>query len=152
LKEYLVSTDEKIAKNLIQTLENGKLGFESAAEKLDAERPDVAASFRKFSQERAAMSTELASIAAAYGDDIEQRSTVPGALHRGWMAVKDALTSDDAAAVINAAETGEDHAVEEYQEALADTEVSSEFRVILTRQLASVQAAHDYVRGLVAAT
>lgn len=145
-----MSTDEKIAKKLTQTLENGRLGFESAAEKLDAEQPAVAAAFRQFSQERAAMSTELASLAAAYGDDIDQRSTVPGALHRGWMAVKDALTSDDATAVLNAAETGEDHAVEEYKEALSDTDVSPEFRVILTRQLASVQAAHDYVRGLVA--
>ena len=146
-----MSTDEKIAKNLIQTLENGKLGFEAAAEKLDTERPDVAASFRTFAQERGTMSTELASIAAAYGDDIEQRSTVAGALHRGWIAVKDALTSDDATAVINAAETGEAHAVGEYEEAVADTDVSPEFRVILTRQLASVQAASAYVRGLASA-
>lgn len=146
-----MSTDEKIAKNLIQTLENGKLGFEAAAEKLDTERPDVAASFRTFAQERATMSTELASIAAAYGDDIEQRSTVAGALHRGWIAVKDALTSDDATAVINAAETGEAHAVKEYEEAVADTDVSPEFRVILARQLASVQAASAYVRGLASA-
>ena len=146
-----MSHDEKIAKKLIQTLENGKLGFDTAAEKLDSERPDVAASFRKFSQERAAMSAELTSIAASYGDDIEQRSTVPGAVHRGWIAVKDALTSDDATAVINAAETGEDHAVEEYKEAVADDDISPEFRTLISGQLTKVQATHDYVRGLVPA-
>lgn len=148
LKEFLVSTDERIAAHLTKTLENGKVGFEEAAEKLADTRPDVAAKFRQFSQERASMSNEIASIAAAYGDDVDQRTTVPAALHRGWMAVKDALTSDDAEAVINAAETGEDHAVSEYREALEDTDVSPEFRGIISRQMTSVQAAHDYVSGL----
>ncbi len=146
-----MSHDERIAKKLTKTLENGKAGFESAAEKLTDSRPDVAAKFRQFAQERATMSTELATLAAAYGDDVDQRGTVPGALHRGWIAVKDALTSDDADAVINAAESGEDHAVEEYQEALADDDISPEFRTIISRQLMQVQAAHDYVSGLVPA-
>ena len=95
------------------------------------------------------MSAQLQTIAAAYGYDIAQRSTVPGALHRGWIAVKDALTGDDADAVINAAETGEDHAVEDYEEALGEEDVSPEFRTLISQQLASVQATHDYVRGLV---
>jgi len=93
------------------------------------------------------MSDELKQIAVAYGDDADQRSTVPGALHRGWIAVKDAFTGDDADAVIGAAETGEDHALEQYREAL-DADVSPEFRPILARQMASVEAAHDYVRSL----
>ena len=74
-------------------------------------------------------------------------STIPGAIHRGWITVKDALTGDDADAVINAAETGEDHAVEQYREAL-DADISAEFRPVVARQLSSVEAAHDYVRSL----
>ncbi|MEO5838317.1 MAG: PA2169 family four-helix-bundle protein [Acidimicrobiales bacterium] len=143
-----MSTDETTATALIRTLENGKEGFAKAAEKLDAsDRSDVAAKFREFEQQRSVMSDELKAIAAAYGDDVAQRSTVPGALHRGWMAVKDALSSDDADAVIAAAETGEDHAVEQYREAL-EADISPEFRPVVARQLASVQAAHDYVRSL----
>lgn len=143
-----MSTDESIATDLIQTLENGKEGFDQAADKLDdSDRPDVAAKFREFAQQRAAMSDELKAIAGAYGDDVDQRSTVPGALHRGWIAVKDALTGDSAEAVIGAAETGEDHAVKQYREAL-DADISPEFRPLVARQLASVQAAHDYVRTL----
>ncbi len=143
-----MSTDEKIATNLIHTLENGKEGFEKAAEKLsDSDRPDVAAKFREFAQQRAAMSDELKQLTESYGDDADERGTVPGALHRGWIAVKDALTGDDADAVIGAAETGEDHAVEQYRDAL-EADISPEFRPIVTRQLASVQSAHDYVRSL----
>jgi len=147
-----VSTDASIATNLIHTLENGKEGFQTAAEKLaDSDRPDVAAKFREFAEQRATMSDELKKITAAYGDDVDQRSTVPGALHRGWIAVKDALTGDDAEAVIGAAESGEDHAVEQYREAL-EADISPEFRPVVARQLASVEATHDYVRNLLRAS
>lgn len=143
-----MSTDETIATNLIHTLENGKEGFDKAAEKLESsDRPDVAAKFREFAQQRATMSDELKQITVAYGDDATQRGTMPGALHRGWIAVKDAFSSDDAEAVIGAAETGEDHAVEQFREAL-EADISPDFRPIVTRQLASVQSAHDYVRSL----
>lgn len=144
-----MSEDERIATRLIHTLENGKMGFETAAEKLNDERPEVAAKFRQFSQQRATMSDRLKRVAASYGDDVGQRSTVPGALHRGWIAVKDALTGDDPDAIINAAETGEDHAVAEYQDALGEDGVSPEFRSLISEQLTSVRATHDYVRGLV---
>ena len=143
-----MSTDETIATNLIHTLENGKEGFDKAAEKLDeSDRADVAARFREFAQQRAAMSDELKRITESYGDDADQRGTLPGAVHRGWMAVIDAFTSDDADAVIGSAETGEDHAVEQYLEAL-EADISADFRPVVVRQLASVQAAHDYVRSL----
>lgn len=146
-----MSTDEKIANQLIHTLENGKVGFAKAAEKLDgSDRPEVAAKFRELSQQRASMSDELKKITTSYGDDADQRSTVPGALHRGWMAVKDAFTGDDADAVIGAAETGEDHAVAEYKDAL-EADISPEFRPLIARQLMAVQAGHDYVRGLLPA-
>jgi uncharacterized protein (TIGR02284 family) len=148
LKGTTLSTDEKIANKLIHTLVNGQEGFDKAAEKLaDSDRPDVAAKFREFAQQRAAMSDELKQLTESYGDDADERGTVPGALHRGWIAVKDALTNDDADAVIGAAETGEDHAVEQFREAL-EADLSPEFRPVVARQLASVEAAHDYVRQL----
>jgi uncharacterized protein (TIGR02284 family) len=143
-----MSTDERVASHLVKTLENGRIGFERAAERLaDSDRPEVAAKFREFSAQRAAMSNELESIAAAYGDDVDQRGSVAGALHRGWLAVKDTFTGDDADAVIATAEEGEDHAVSVYRDAL-DEDISPEFRPLVQRQAASVQAAHDYVRNL----
>lgn len=143
-----MSTDESVSTDLIRTLENGKEGFDKAAEKLDeANQSDVAAKFREFATQRAAMSDELKTIAGAYGDDVTQRTTIPGAIHRGWIAVKDQFTSDSAEAVIAAAETGEAHALEEYRDALA-ADVSPEFRPVVERQMASVQSAHNYVRGL----
>ena len=143
-----MSNDERVASQLVKTLENGRAGFDQAAERVAAAgRSDVADRFRGFSAERAEMAAELETLAAAYGDDVDARSTVPGVIHRGWMALKDALTGDDIAAVIRTAEQGEDHALEEYRDAIAD-DISPEFRAILERQRTSVQTAHDYVRSL----
>ena len=88
------------------------------------------------------MYAELDRIAATYGDDLEEDSGVIAAIHRGWMSLKDALTQDDAAAVANSAKTGEDYAIEQYEEALND-DVSDEFRPVLQRQLAAIKAARS---------
>lgn len=143
-----MSTDETTTSDLIETLKNGEEGFKKAADKLSEDsRADLSAEFVTFSQQRARFSAELASIAHAYGDDIAQRSTVPGALHRGWMSVTDALTGSSPEAVLKAALTGEDHAVTEYEEAMK-ADISEELRVILSRQFSEVRATRDRVKAL----
>lgn len=143
-----MSTDERVASQLAKTLANGREGYEKAAEKVGASgHAEVVTRFREFAAQRAEMGAELEQIAAAYGDDVESRATVPGALHRGWMALKDALTGDDLAAVVSTAEQGEDHALEEYRDAIG-ADISPEFRTVLQRQMNMVQSAHDYVRAL----
>jgi uncharacterized protein (TIGR02284 family) len=144
-----MSTDERVASQLTKTLENGRLGYERAAERMkESDRADLAEKFRQFASERAAMTAELEQLAAAYGDDIDDRSTIPGAMHRGWMVVKDILTGSDIGAVLNSAEQGEDHALEEYREAMA-SDISPDFRPVLEKQMATVQRAHDFVRSVV---
>ncbi|MEO6157838.1 MAG: PA2169 family four-helix-bundle protein [Ilumatobacteraceae bacterium] len=145
-----MSTDEKTTSDLIETLKNGEEGFKKSAEKLAGDsRGDLSTEFMTFSQQRARFAAELSAMAQAYGDDISQRSTVPGAVHRGWIAVKDALTGSSPDAVLKAALTGEDHAVEEYEDALKE-DISVNLRAILARQLVEVRAARDRVKALVA--
>ena len=145
-----MSTDEKITKELIQTLEDGKEGFANAAARLaDTDRSDLCAKFTGYSTQRETFATELKALAATYGDQIEKTGTITGTLHRGWMAVKDAIAGDnDPEGVLDAAEQGEDHAVAEYEKALADTEMSAELRTVVQRQFLAVKAAHDEVRDL----
>jgi uncharacterized protein (TIGR02284 family) len=87
-------------------------------------------------------------MAGAYGDKITESGSAAAALHRGWMALKDALSGSDAQGVLDAAEQGEDHAVSEYERALDNTEISIDLRNVIERQYAAVQAAHDEVRSL----
>lgn len=144
-----MSTDVRVTKDLIETLEDGKNGFAKAAEKLaETGRSDLVSKFRDYSSQRAEFATELRSMATGYGDDIDESGSVGAALHRGWMAVKDGMSGSDSGGVLDVAEQGEDHAVSEYKKALDNDEVSIDLRGVIERQYAAVQAAHDDVRAM----
>ena len=55
-----MSTDKEVTKDLLKTLEDGKNGFAKGAEKLDeTNSPELAKSFRRFSEQRAGFEKEL---------------------------------------------------------------------------------------------
>ncbi len=143
-----MSTDAKVTKDLMQTLEDGRKGFADAADKLaDTDRADLAPRFREFSEQRASMYAELDRLAAAYGDDLDEDGSAAAALHRGWMSLKDALTGSSADGVLDAAEQGEDHAVSDYRDAL-DKDLSLGLAEVVRRQLIDITATHDEVKRL----
>lgn len=143
-----MSIDEKITKDLVQTLEDGKDGFAKGAEKLESEDPAAAVTFRQFSQQRHQFAEELRALAENYGDEIHESGSAAAAVHRGWMSLKDALSGNSASGVLDAAEQGEDHAVSEYEKALKEPELSVRLREVVQRQAVEVKTAHDTVRAM----
>jgi uncharacterized protein (TIGR02284 family) len=147
-KVHAMSTDSDVTADLLKTLEDGKEGYEKGAVKLsDSQRPDLAEVFRGYSEQRASFTVELQQIAAAYGDELRESGSVAGAVHRGWMTLKDALAGSDPDGVLDTAEQGEDHAVKAYDKALAE-DISPSLRLVVERQSHAVRAAHDHVRSL----
>lgn len=143
-----MSVDEQVAKDLIETLEDGHEGFTRAAERLEGDgRSDLAAQFSTFASQRSQFADELRAMAADYGDRIEESGSAAATLHRGWMAIKDALSGSNPDGVLDAAEQGEDHAVAEYQKALEE-DLSPELRSTVERQYMTVTQTHDVVRSL----
>ena len=143
-----MSTDKKVTKDLIETLEDGTKGFTQAAEKLaDSDRPALSTKFRELAEQRAAFSAELDTMAEAYGDDIDEDGSVLAAAHRGWMSLKDALSGSDPDGVLDAAESGEEHAVKEYEKAL-DEDISPNLRDVVQRQMNDIKAAHAEIKRL----
>ena len=143
-----MSDDAKAAKELVETLKDGERGFADAADKLrDGEHPEWATTLVRFSEQRAGFWREIVDLGHEYGEGVETSGTVAAAVHRGWISLKDALTGDDAAAVLKAAVTGEDHAVSEYDDAL-EMDLSAGFRDVVVRQRAAVVAARDEVKAL----
>lgn len=143
-----MSNDAAVTKDLLQTLEDGRNGYTEGAEKLqDDGEPTLATAFRELGAERAELAAELEALAATYGDDIEPKGSVAAKVHRGWMAVRDAVAGSDPDGVLDAAEQGEDHAVAEFEKAL-DSDISPEFRPVVERQLTVVRRAHDRVKAL----
>ena len=146
-----MSTDEETTQDLIQVLEDGKDGFAKGAAKLSkSDRPELATVFQRYSEQRSTFVDELRQLAVAYGDDMKEKGSVAGAVHRGWMSVKDAMSGDDPSGVLETAEQGEDHAKGEFDKAL-ERDLSPTLRAVVERQAAAVHAAHDEVRRLRAA-
>jgi uncharacterized protein (TIGR02284 family) len=130
-------------KDLQQTLADGVEGFSNAAKSV--KDPELKSLFEGFATERQKMADELAAFTSADPDD--EKATITGALHRGWINLKGALTSGDDHAILAECERGEDHAVETFQKAVEEpvsAEASSTISSIATRIL----AVHDKVKAL----
>ena len=143
-----MTDDKDVAKELVETLKDGERGYADAAEKVrDSDRSEWAPILQRLSEQRAGFRREIVELGEDYGDDVDESGTAAAALHRGWIALKDALTGDDPSGVLKAALTGEDHAVTEYEKALQG-DLSDGFRQVVTRQHAAVVAARDEVKAL----
>jgi len=132
--------------NLIQTLKDGREGFKQAAESVS--NPNLKSLFRDYSQQRSRFANALQSEARRQREtDPETSSSSTGALHRGWINLKSAITGSDEHAILAECERGEDSAVEEYKKALEDG-LTPSTQELVSRQFAGIKAAHDRIKSL----
>lgn len=143
-----MSTDRRITADLVETLIDGRDGYEHAAKRLaDTGRHDLVARFESFAGQRAELASELEALAAAYGDDIDEDGSLGASVHRTWLTLKASVTDADAAGVLDAALTGENHAVDEFERAL-EADLSPDLRSVVERQAEIVRSARDQVAAL----
>lgn len=131
--------------NLIETCEDAHEGFKQAAEGVSSEQ--LKSVFMKYSQERAGYVADLQNLVRTLGGDPEDAGSTAGALHRGWINIKSALTGSDDAAILNECERGEDSAKNAYKEAQKE-DLPGYIRDIVQTQFEGVLAAHDHIRTL----
>jgi uncharacterized protein (TIGR02284 family) len=139
-----------VLNNLIETCKDGQNGFQTAADGIT--RSDLKSLFYQYSQQRAQFAGELQEEVRRLGGDPEQTGSVAATLHRGWINIKSAVTGEDENAVLAECERGEDSAVANYRDALADETLPSDVRSVVERHYAQVKEAHDRVRNLERAT
>src|SRR3954452_17916569 len=131
---------------LIETLKDGQQGFREASEAV--KDTQLKSLFSEYSLQRAKFAGELQNQAIQMGESTpEDSSSTAGALHRAWINMKSAITSQDDHAILAECERGEDSAVAEYKKAMEE-ELSAPVRDIVSRQYTDVKAAHDRVKAL----
>ena len=142
-----VSTKDFISymNDLVETCKDGEEGFRQAAE--GTQRSDLKSVFQSCSRQRAQFASELQMEVARLGGSPEKSGSMAGALHRGWMDIKSAVTGKDDHAILAEAERGEDVAVKSYREALAK-DLPSDIRSLVQKQFEEIQASHNKIRGL----
>jgi len=142
--------ENTVLNNLIETLKDGQEGFKQAAESV--RDPELKALFGQYSQQRSRFAAALQSEARSHGETKpETSSSATGALHRGWINLKSAITGGNDHAILAECERGEDSAVEEYKKALDDG-LTPSAQELVTRQFADIKAAHDRIKSLRDAT
>jgi len=131
--------------NLIETCKDGQEGFQQAAE--GVQDSSLKSLFYEYSRQRAQFAGELQSLVRELGGEPETSSSTAGALHRGWINIKSAVTGHDDAAILNECERGEDVAKNAYKDALA-ADLPSNVSSLIQTQATQVQQAHDRIRSL----
>jgi uncharacterized protein (TIGR02284 family) len=110
--------------------------------------PQLKSLFDQYSRQRSRFAVELRSKAQSPDErESEISGSAAGALHRGWINLKSAVTRGDDHAILAECERGEDSAVEEFRKAL-NNGLSEPVQEIVSQQFAEVKEAHDRVKDL----
>jgi uncharacterized protein (TIGR02284 family) len=134
-----------VLNDLIETCRDGEQGFREASEAVKDSELKVL--FTQYSQQRAQFASELRSLVMKLGGNPENKGSVAGAMHRGWINVKSAVTGRDDSAIVSECERGEDVAKASYEKAVKAS-LPTEAISVVERQYSQVKEAHDRVRDL----
>ncbi len=134
-----------VLNDLIEVSKDGEYGFAQCAE--HAKSPNIKTTLSARSRDCASGAVELQNLVASYGGKPEDSGSAVGAVHRGWVSVRTALTSKDDLAVLEEAERGEDSALKKYRDA-AGKVLPADVKAIVDKQLRGAQANHDQIKSL----
>jgi uncharacterized protein (TIGR02284 family) len=134
-----------VLNDLIATSKDGEEGFRAAAE--DSKNPELQAIFLRRAGDCASGAAELQQLVTRLGEEPEDSGTVAGAVHRGWVNLKAAISSRSDLAILEECERGEDVAKAKYIEALKDP-LPEDVRIVVERQYEGALKNHDQIRDL----
>ena len=133
--------------DLVETLKDGQYGYQHASE--NVEDSDLKTLFSSYTAQRSKFAGELQQELVRMGEpEPETESTVTGALHRGWINLKSALSGGGRHAVLAECERGEDHAVNIFKKAAEGSDLPAPVQSIVKKQYQEILAAHNNVRSL----
>ena len=137
--------DISVLNALITTTIDSANGYEHSAEDADASR--YTQLFRDFADERRRVVTQLQQRVSSLGAEPSDDGSLTAGVHRRWLDLRDALLGGDEAIILEV-ERGEDHLKAEYDQALADYDLSRGTQGVIREAYRSVLAGHNQARKL----
>jgi uncharacterized protein (TIGR02284 family) len=138
--------DTATLNTLIGTLIDSVEGYQKAA--ADTDNTRFAEMFNARAQERQQAVTKLQAAVARMGGNPEDDGTTAGAIHRGWINLKEAVLGRDDEAIVNSVESGEDYLKEKFETAMKHKDLPAEARAAVEEAWTSVRAGHDEMSAL----
>jgi uncharacterized protein (TIGR02284 family) len=131
--------------DLVETSKDGEKGFRKAAE--DTHDTQLKSLFVSRADDCARGARELQDTVQQLGGKPDTGGSMTGALHRGWVDLKSAVSNRSDHEILAECEKGEDVAKKRYHDAL-EKELPADVRAIVERQYQGVQQNHDRIRDL----
>lgn len=134
-------------KGLINILNDGKIGYKEAVSNVESE--NLKSTFLELSNQRYAYAEELKEHILQHGGTSDnEEGGVLGVLHRAWLDIKDAFTSKDDSAILEAIITGEKAALDKYENVLEDYRDHADHYALLTKQRDGIASALAKIESL----
>jgi uncharacterized protein (TIGR02284 family) len=134
-----------VLNDLIETSKDGEKGFRKAAE--DAHGAQLKTMFLSRAEDCMCGARELQDVVQGLGGKPETGGSMSGALHRGWVDVKSAVTDRSDHEILAECEKGEGVAKKRYHDAL-EKDLPLDVRSVVERQYQGMLQNHDRVRDL----
>ncbi|GGE05293.1 hypothetical protein GCM10011515_26030 [Tsuneonella deserti] len=131
---------------LIATLIDSVEGYQKAA--ADTHNTRFAEMFNSRARERQQIVTRLQAAVAQMGGTPESEGSTTGAIHRGWINLKEAVVGRDDEAIVNSVESGEDYLKEKFEAAIRHTDLPPAARSAVEEAWTSVKSGHDEMSQL----
>jgi len=125
---------------IIQTLNERKVGYEKAAEQVKSTNPEFAERLQEYSGQSERFAMEL----MPYSDEssIYDVGTSPlSKIHRTWMDIKKAVIGSDEKRVIDDCLTGDEAAVKTYKGVLDVADLRTDLEIVLRNQYGKISEA-----------
>ena len=129
-------TERDTLNSLIEICRDGARGFRLAADHVTD--PELKRVFTETARQRQLFAAELLPYAQRLGGENDAQGTTKGALHRGWMMIKDAMTGHDDGAMLTEAVRGEAAAADTYSEAVTSM-LPPNARPVIERQYSAIR-------------
>ena len=130
---------------LIETCKDGQYGFEVAAKGVGD--PALRAELLQYSLQRREFASALQQALRTMGEKPLESGSLSGTMHRGWIKVKEAISSADEGKILAECERGEDSAVDAYRDAMGQI-IPPGIDDLVETQFAAIQHVHDRIKAL----
>ncbi|MFN3021807.1 ferritin-like domain-containing protein [Chryseobacterium sp. TY3] len=134
--------------DLLQITNDRIEGFNKVEDKVWEKYPNLKSDYTNMVDQSQKMRLELRSLIAERNGDADDSTTVAGGLHRTWIDVKNAFSSDNAESTLENVTFGENAAVEAYEKALDSGDLCPESSRVVQDQLHSLKASYEKFKNL----
>ena len=134
-----------VLNDVIENCKDGEYGFRACAEHVSSD--ELRSLLSRRADDCAVAAKELQAQVEMLGGKPDTGGSASGALHRGWVAVRDKLTGYTDLAMLEECERGEDVALARYRKAL-ERDLPPGVKTLIERQFQGVLRNHDQIRNL----